>query len=106
MNGERRVAPSPNGPDRPRARLLAWKPFRKGSLRGFASIELPNGLRIIDAPVLTTNGKSWAGLPCKPQLVDGKQRIDGNGKPLYQPVIEWRSKDLRDQFSAKVSRWS
>ncbi len=42
--------------DRPSARqlrLVSWQPFRKGPLRGFATIELPIGLRIFDVPIRT-----------------------------------------------------
>ena len=103
--GERMWGASPNGQHtaatvRPRMRLVSWKSLVKGSLRGFATIELPIGLRIIDVPVLVSNGKAWASLPSKPQLVDGRQKLDG--KPLYAPMLEWRDKALRDRFSDRV----
>jgi hypothetical protein len=85
-----------------RTRLISWKAVRKNSLRGFASIELPTGLRIFDIPVLSARGKVWAALPSKPQLEDGQHRRDINGKPAYSPVLEWRSRDLADRFSAAV----
>jgi hypothetical protein len=55
-------------PDRPRLRLISFKPLTKGALRGFAHVELPSGLRITDCPVLISNGKTWATLPSKPVL--------------------------------------
>jgi hypothetical protein len=33
--------------------------------------------------------------------MDGRQKLDGNGKPAYVPVLEWRGKALRE-FSDKV----
>jgi hypothetical protein len=88
--------------DRPRLRLISFKPFRKNSLVGFASIELPIGLRITDVPVLTSHGKAWATLPSKPVLgADGKQ-VEVGGKRQYANLLEWRSRDLSDGFSRAV----
>jgi hypothetical protein len=33
----------------PRMRLVSWKPMAKGSLCGFATVELPIGLKLIDS---------------------------------------------------------
>jgi DNA-binding cell septation regulator SpoVG len=87
---------------RPGMRLLRWKPLVKNSLRGFADIELPNGLVIHEIPVLTSHGKCWAALPSKPQLADGRHRTGPDGKPAYTPILEWRSRELSDAFSAKL----
>jgi hypothetical protein len=86
-------------------RLITWKPlpFRKGALCGFASVELPNGLRILDMPVLAGRNGPWAALPAKPELDrDGRRRIDINGKPTWAPVLEWRTRELGDRFSEAV----
>jgi hypothetical protein len=84
-------------------RLISWKPLVKNSLRGFATIELPIGLKISDIPVLVSHGKAWASLPSKPQLdKDGQHKRDVNGKPAYAPILEWRDRDLSDRFSAAV----
>lgn len=85
-------------------RLLQWKPLVKNSLRGFASVELPSGLRILEIPILiSSRGKAWAALPSKLQLErDGQPRRDANGKLIYAPVLEWRDRDLADRFSAAV----
>jgi len=89
--------------------------FRRGGLRpilklleelirhGFATVELPIGLKLIDCAVFVGTNGAWASPPAKPQLDrDGRQRIDADGKPSYNPVAEWRSRDLADQFSAAV----
>jgi hypothetical protein len=31
-----------------------------------------------------------------------RQKLDANGKPSFQAVIEWRTRDLADRFSAAV----
>jgi hypothetical protein len=88
---------------RPRMRLISWKPIAKGSLRGFATVELPIGLKLIDCAIFVGTKGAWASLPAKPQLdKDNRQRIGADGKPSYSPVVEWRSRDLADRFSAAV----
>ena len=95
--------PAPAGP-RPRMRLLKWRPLAKDSLLGFADILLPNGLKIFEIPVLSSEGRVWAGMPGKPQVdKDGNTKRDGRGKITYAPVIQWRSKELGDAFSARLA---
>jgi hypothetical protein len=89
--------------DRPRLELISWKPLTKGSLRGFATVMLPIGLKIVDCPVFVGDNGPWATLPQKPELDrEGKRRTDSAGKPLYGPVLEWRNRDLSGRFSAAV----
>jgi hypothetical protein len=88
---------------RPRLRLIDWRPCVKKSLRGFATIELPVGLKIHDVPVLVGPKGPWASLPAKPQIDrDGRQKTDASGKPAYVSILEWKSGDLSDRFSAAV----
>jgi hypothetical protein len=83
-------------------RLIEFRPFVKNTLRGFATFELPNGLRISDCTVHVSSGTPWVGLPSKPLLEEGRHKQDVNGKPMYAPVVQWRSRDLHDAFSAKA----
>jgi hypothetical protein len=84
--------------------LVAWQPLTKGALRGFASVELPIGLRLIDCPVYVGKNGPFAALPSKPRIdKEGPKRTDPNGKPAYAPVLEWRSRALRDRFSEVVT---
>jgi hypothetical protein len=85
-------------------RLISWRPLTKGSLRGFCTVEIqPLGLRIIDCPVLCSHGRAWCGLPGKLQVDStGRQKTDTTGKPLYAAVLQWRSRELGDRFSAAV----
>jgi len=86
-----------------RLRLLDWKPLTRNSLRGFASVELPNGLAIADISVHVSHGKAWASLPAKPQLnSEGTARRGDDGKVIYTPVLRWRDRTLQDGFSAAV----
>jgi hypothetical protein len=94
------LAPAPG---RLRMRLVAWKPMVKNALRGFATIELPIGLKISDVPVLVSGGKAWARLPGKPQIDrEGKQKRDARGRAEYVPILTWRNKKLGDAFSERV----
>jgi hypothetical protein len=62
-------------------RLVSWRPITKGSLRGFATVELPVGLKIFDVPIFTGKNGLWASLPSKPQIDrDGRQKVNTNGK--------------------------
>jgi hypothetical protein len=88
---------------RPKMRLVSWKPIAKGTLRGFATVELPIGLKLIDCAVFIGTKGAWATALAKPQLdKEGRQRIGVDGKPSYSPVVEWRSCDLNDRYSAAV----
>jgi hypothetical protein len=90
-------------PARPRMRLISWRPLAKGSLRGFATIELPIGLVIAEVPIFATSGRVWASLPSKPQVdKDGQHKRDVNGKLAYEAILRWRSRDLSDRFSSAV----
>jgi hypothetical protein len=84
--------------------LRAWKPIRKGSLIGFASVCLPIGLEIDDIPVLSSGGKLWAALPARPVIIsDGRvAKLPGSNKTQYIAVLRWRDRDLSTRFSQTV----
>jgi hypothetical protein len=90
--------------DHPRMRLIGFKPIGKAGLAGFATVELGIGLRITDIPVfLTGQSGPWAGLPRRPILDrERRQRIGADGKPSFEPVVEWRDRETSDRFSAAV----
>jgi hypothetical protein len=88
---------------RPTMRLLEFKAIRKNSLRGFATVKLPNGLIINDIVVGEANGRQWALLPSKPMIDrDGRPMTDLGGKPRYSPVNEWGTRELQQEFSRRV----
>jgi hypothetical protein len=89
--------------NRPTLKLLGFKPVRKGILRGFAAVKLPNGLIIEDIAVGEANGRQWALLPSKAMIDrDGNLMRDPGGKIRYAPVVEWGSAELRQEFSRRV----
>lgn len=81
--------------------LREFRAFKRNSLRGFATVELPSGLIIKDIPVLESGNGRWAALPSKPQIKDGSPVLK-DGKLQYTPILEWRSRELSDGFSEAV----
>lgn len=85
-----------------RMRLVVFKPLRRNSLRGFADIELPNGLRIAECLVLSSHGKAWATFPGKPQIGRDGAHIEIDGKKQYSTILYWRDRDTQDRWSEAV----
>lgn len=84
-------------------RLPKFRPIVKGALRGFAGVELPNGLTIADCPICVSHGRAWASLPSKPIVGSDGTTLRGDaGKIKYSPILRWRSRELSDRFSAAV----
>jgi hypothetical protein len=85
-------------------RLRGFRPVPRGALIGFADIELLSGLLVHDRPVFRAkDGSVWAGLPAKPVVDrDGRQKADVNGTRRFAPLLEWRSRERGDRFSAVV----
>ena len=80
-----------------------WRPMRKGSLLGFAKVELPSGMILNDVTVLYGDRGAWASPPSKPMIDrDGIAMKDANGKLKYTPIIEFASKEIRERFSNAV----
>lgn len=81
--------------------LREWKPFNKNSLRGFATVELTNGLVIGEMPIHNNSGRVWANLPAVPQMENGIHRkVDGKGQ--WKKILHWKSRDISDRFSDEV----
>ena len=83
--------------------LLDWRPMKRNSLRGFATVRLGKAFKISDIVIHCNSGKRWASLPSKPQ-VDGNGVAvkDERGKIKYLPVVSWMDKDSSDRFSVAV----
>jgi hypothetical protein len=85
-------------------RLVEWRPLRKNSLRGFATVELSIGLVIEDCPVHLSHSRAWARLPSKPMIdsATGAALRDQASKIRYVPILYWRDRDLGDRWSNAV----
>jgi hypothetical protein len=83
--------------------LLKWTVQRKGTLRGFADIQLTDGLRIYGCPVhVAANGRAWAGLPGRPQIDRDDRLIRQEGKAQYTRILEWTTRECGQAFSDAV----
>ena len=101
--GGRPAAKPARSTEWPRTQLLDFREVRKGQLIGFARIQLPIGLTIHDVAVLAGRNGPFAALPTKAQInSDGHHKRDANGKPVYIKILEWRTRELGDRFSAAV----
>jgi hypothetical protein len=85
-----------------RIRLLKWTSRRQAALRGFADLQLPNGLSIYGCPVLFSHGRAWATFPARPQIGSDGQVIKVDNKTQYTRLIEWSNRGVADRFSAAV----
>lgn len=75
---------------------------RGGILRGFARIRMPSGVIYSGVLVSQQGEKCWASPPGIPQYgADGRKFLK-DGKQVYQQVISFASKELRETFSRVV----
>ena len=82
--------------------IEAFNEVRRHTLRGFAKIILPSGMIMIDVAIHVQGNSAWAAPPSKPMLDRNGDTMRDGGKVRYAPVIAFRSKELRDRFSAQV----
>jgi hypothetical protein len=76
-------------------RLRGFRLVPKGALIGYA-VELPSALLVHDCPIFhAKDGSAWAALPATP--VTGR-----HGRRQFAPMVEWRSPELGNRFSAAV----
>jgi hypothetical protein len=81
----------------------AWRPLRKNTLAGFASIKIVEmDLAVHDVAVHQKNDRTWAQLPGRPWVKDGAVVLDDNGRPQYSPLLEFGRRETRDAFSQRV----
>jgi DNA-binding cell septation regulator SpoVG len=83
-------------------RLVSFKPLVKGALRGFANVELPNGLRIDDCPICVGGNGAWAALPSKPVLDREGKQVETDGKRQYAALLHWPDRETQDRWSDAV----
>ena len=80
-----------------------FSPLERNTLRRFAEINITDlGMTMRDVAIHTQNGSTWASPPSKPQIKDGAVVTDNAGKIRYTPIIEFGSREARDNFSAAV----
>lgn len=86
-------------------KCLEYKEMRKGSLIGFATLEMDSGLIIKDCTFCEGGGRQWVSPPGKPQIdKDGTVVRDDNGKQKYVNIIQFRTKEIQDNWSGQAVR--
>jgi DNA-binding cell septation regulator SpoVG len=91
------------GERRRQAKLRKWTGHRSGTLLGFCSVELASGMVINDLRLLTGKNGPWVAMPSQKQLDrDGNPRLDANGKPIFNQIVEFRDRATADKFNELV----
>jgi hypothetical protein len=67
---------------------------------GYLDVEAPSGLIINSCKLMRgPQGAFWIALPAVKQLdPDGNPLVDANGKPRWQPIVEFRARAAADKF--------
>jgi hypothetical protein len=88
-------------------RILSWRPWRNeaGTVLGFISAELPSGMIVHGLKLMIgPAGKHWIATPATkrgPPPPGEAEPTDG-GKPAWDPIIEFASREVRDRFNAVI----
>jgi hypothetical protein len=88
--------------ERPRARCLRWRPLRRGSLVGFADVQV-GGIVFNDVAVHQGNGGRWAA-PAGIPVLDSERRqtTDAAGKLCWKPSIGFANNRAKESFRQAV----
>ena len=82
-------------------KCIAYKDLVRGSLLGFAELQLDNGLVLLSCSHHAANERQWVNPPGRPQLDSAHQlMIDAAGKILYAPVVGFADRQTRNQWSS------
>lgn len=81
---------------------VGWKPLRRNTLAGFASIRIADmRLTVIDVALHNKGSQRWAALPSKP-IIDRNgvaKRDPSTGKIVYTPMFDFDAAAVRSAFS-------
>jgi hypothetical protein len=84
-------------------RCIGFKPLARGSMLGFADLEMSSGLILRGCTYHESYGKHWCSPPGRPQLdADRKLMVDEGGKIVYAAVVDFASKDVRTRWSTEA----
>jgi hypothetical protein len=85
--------------------VTAFRPIRRGTLRGFATIFIAE-LHLIVHDVAVhqhVGGAHWVSLPARPVLdQDGQAKRNRDGRIEYATLLGFDSRAVSDAFSAAV----
>jgi len=82
-------------------KCVAYKRLVRGSLLGFAELQLDNGLVLLSCSHHAANERQWINPPGRPQLDAAHQLMtDAAGKILYAPVVGFADRQTRNRWSS------
>lgn len=84
--------------------VLEFRPITpKGSLLGFAVVDLGNGLVLHDVSIHRLAPRAWASPPARTLIdADGSARLDADGKRVLVPTLTFASASRRLRFEKTV----
>jgi hypothetical protein len=86
-------------------RLIGFRPFRKGTLIGFARVQFADGTQIGEIQIHRQGGKCWAAPSARPWLTDGDNQLvrDAEGRVRWSnDIIGFATHSRRRQWSDDV----
>jgi hypothetical protein len=89
-------------PERPRARLISFRTFHKGTLIGFANVAFPSGMCVGEIQIHRRGDKCWAAPPARPWLYDHDNELvrDADGR------VKWANDLINFLDHGSRRRWS
>lgn len=81
-------------------KCLSFKPLEKNTLKGFATLEMGNGLVLQDCTLHESPKGRWVSPPGRPMVDAHGQVVMKDGKAQYAAVVSFTTKAKRDQWSA------
>lgn len=86
----------------PTLTVSEWKPLRRATLLGFATVAMPD-LIIHDVLVYESESGPWASPPGKPLFgKDGAPLRDAAGKARFTPIVSFPDRAARSRWSNAV----
>ena len=77
--------------------------LQRGSMLGFADLQMDSGLIIKGCTLLESNRHRWVNPPGRPQLdAERKPMLDDSGKIIYAVTIAFASKSIRSRWSSEA----
>lgn len=84
-------------------RLKDCTPHRLKAMLTFLSAELASGMIVNGLRLMTGKNGPWVAMPLQKQLDrDGRPRLDADGKPIFNQIVEFRDRAMADRFNAMV----
>jgi hypothetical protein len=84
-------------------KVLEFLPSERGTLLGFAKIQVKELRLVISGVAIHQKGESrWVQLPSKPMVTDGELIHEPGGRIKHAKVLEFEDKEVRQAFNNAV----